>query len=257
MNVTLLTVNKYPTAINRFQTESNYFLGLLGILLLYCLAGIPASYAAEVESLDTIRRSAQEHALAQIDHEHFEDATATAGSLDTRLQLKKCSLPLETFSTGARNNTLRTTVGVRCTGLNPWTLYVPITISALVDVVFSSRALTRGALLSEDDLEIQKIPLNKLPIGYLSDPSQVTNFELIRPLNVGTPITLSAVKPREIVQQGQEVIIVAEIAGLRVRMTGQALKNGQSGDLIPVRNLRSGRTVEATVMADRTVSVNL
>ncbi len=257
MNVTLLTARKCPTTINLFQVASNYFLGLLGLLLLFCISRTPISYAAEVETLDSIRLSAEEYALAQIDHGHFEAATATAGSLDRRLQLKKCNIPLETFSTGNRNNTSRMTVGVRCTGLNPWTLYVPITISALVDVVFSSRALTRGALLNEEDLEIQQVPLNKLPIGYLSDPSQVTNFELIRPLNVGTPITLSAVRRRVIVQQGQEVIIKAQIAGLQVRIAGEALKNGQSGDLIPVRNIRSGRVVQATIMNKGTVSVNL
>lgn len=255
MNVTLLTVKKYPTTINPFPVVANYYLALLGLML--CLCGVPVSYAAELETLDSIRLSAEDHALAQIDHSHFEDAIATAGSLDTRLQLKKCNIPLETFSTGARTNTSRMTVGVRCSGLNPWTLYVPVTISALVNVVFTSRALTRGALLDAADLQVQQVPMNKLPIGYVSDPGQVTNFELIRPLNIGTPITLSAVRPRNIVQQGQEVIIKAQIAGLQVRMTGEALKNGQSGDLIPVRNLRSGRTVEATIMNESTVSVNL
>jgi flagella basal body P-ring formation protein FlgA len=255
MNVTLLTNKKYPTAINPHLVASNYYLGLLGLLL--CLCTIPSSYAAEVEMLDSIRLSAEEHALSQIDHSQFEDAIAIAGSLDTRLQLKKCNIPLETFSTGAMNNTSRMTVGVRCSGLNPWTLYVPVTISALVSVVFTSRALTRGELLDAEDLEVQQVQLNKLPTGYLSDPSQVINFELIRPLNVGTPITLSAVRPRNIVQQGQEVIIKAQVAGLQVRMTGKALKNGQSGDLIPVRNLRSGRTVEATIMNKNTVNVNL
>lgn len=255
MNVTLLTDRKYPTAMNPYPAASNYYLGILGLLLYLC--GMPGSYAAEVETLDSIRLSAESHALAQIDQSHFEDPIATAGSLDTRLQLKKCNIPLETFSNGAMNNTSRMTVGVRCSGLNPWTLYVPVTISALVNVVFSSRALTRGALLDAEDLVVQQVPLNKLPIGYLSDPSQVTNFELTRPLNVGTPITLSAVKPRNIVLQGQEVIIKAQLAGLQVRMTGEALKNGQSGDLIPVRNLRSGRTVEATIINASTVSVNL
>ena len=255
MSVTLLTVKKTPTATYPFSVASNSYLGLLGLLL--SLWGIPSSYAAEIEALESIRLSAADHALAQIDHSHFENAVATAGSLDKRLQLKKCNIPLETFSTGTMNNTSRMTVGVRCNGLNPWTLYVPVTISALVNVVFSSHALTRGALLNAEDLEVQQVPLNKLPIGYLSDPSQVTNFELIRPLNVGTPITLNAVRPRNIVQQGQEVIIKAQVAGLQVRMTGEALKNGQSGDLIPVRNLRSGRTVEATILNKNTVSVNL
>ncbi|MEX0963832.1 MAG: flagellar basal body P-ring formation chaperone FlgA [Pseudohongiellaceae bacterium] len=260
MNVTVLTAKTCATAKTALCTIQNFYLArlrLAGLCAAFFLCMLPTSHGAEVETLESIRLSAEAHALAQIDHRRFENASATANPLDSRLQLKKCNTPLETFSRGAMNTTSRLTVGVRCTGLNPWTLYVPVTISALVDVVFSRRTLTRGALLTEADLQIKQLALNELPIGYLSDPSQIANFELRRPINADTAIILSAVKPRNIVQQGQEVIIKAELAGLQVRMAGEALKSGKSGDLIPVRNLRSGRTVEATVIAESTVSVNL
>tara|TARA_R110002073_G_scaffold57768_2_gene146524 strand:+ start:961 stop:1704 length:744 start_codon:yes stop_codon:yes gene_type:complete len=245
MYVTLLTVRTIPT------TLLGYFFSLS------LLAGSFAVQAADIEMLDTIRLHAQQHALAQIDETELRDPTATAGKLDSRLQLKKCSSDLETFSTGSMNNVSRMTVGVRCTGQNPWTLYVPVTISATVDVVFSSRALTRGSLLSDEDIETRRVSLDKLPIGYISDSGRLANFELIRPVRAGTPLTLNAVRSRKIVQQGQEVIIVAQTAGIQVRMTGEALKNGNFGDLIPVKNLNSGRTVEATILSDSTVSVNL
>lgn len=245
MSVTLLTVRNILTATTRFL----FVPALLG--------GIAVGHAAETEMLDTIRLRAQEHALAQIDTSNFQDASATAGTLDTRLQLKKCDIPLETFSTGAMNSTSRMTVGVRCNGLKPWTLYVPVTLSAWVDVVFSSRALSRGELLTQGDMEIRRVPLNKLPNGFLSDNSQLADFELTRPVKAGTALTLNTVRRREIVQQGQEVIIVAQTSGFQVRMSGEALKNGQLGDKIPVRNLNSGRTIEATVLSNSTVSVNL
>lgn len=235
----------------------NFYLCQLGLLGLLLFPGTTESDAAEVETLESIRSSAEKYALAQIDAKHFEDATATAGSLDARLQLKKCDIPLETFSTGSMNNTSRMTVGVRCTGQSPWTLYVPVSISALVDVVFSNRALTRGALLTAGDIQVQQVPMSKLPIGYISDPGQISNFELTRPVNAGAAITLSAVRARDMVQQGQEVIIRAQLAGLQVKMAGEALKNGKFGDLIPVKNLRSGRTVEATIVDESTVRVNL
>ncbi len=255
MSVTLLTTRKCPTDRSTLSTARNTRYGLAYSLLL--LVAMSQTFAAEVESLEAIRLNAEKHALRQVDTSHFAHASAVAGTLDTRLQLKKCDTPLETFSTGAMNNASRMTVGVRCGGLNPWTLYVPVMISALVDVVFSTRSLSRGALLEEEDFEVQQIPMNKLPIGYLSDPSEIASFELTRTINAGIPITLNAVRPRDIIQQGQEVIIRAQLDGLQVKMAGEALKNGRSGDLIPVKNLRSGRTVEATILDSGTVSVNL
>lgn len=245
MRVTLLTVKNFPTTL------------VVCCLALAVLAGSPSLYAADFEMLDSIRLHAQEHALAQIEDRDLKDVAANAGNLDARLQLKKCTTELETFSTGSMNNASRMTVGVRCTGLNPWTLYVPVVITGTVDVLFSSRALTRGELLIEEDLETRQVSLDKLPIGYLSDSSRLTNLELTRPLRAGTALTLNAVRSREIIRQGQEVIIVAQAAGIQVRMTGEALKNGNFGDLIPVKNLNSGRTVEATILSDSTVSVNL
>ena len=245
MNVTLMTIRNIPTTFSHC------------LCALAVFAGSPYIHAAEIEALETIREQAQKHALAEVDNSDFHDIRAVAGNLDARLQLKKCSENLETFSSGAMNNPARMTVGVRCSGLNPWTLYVPVTIEATVDVLFSARALTRGELLTPADLESRRMPLDKLPIGYISDGSQLTNLELIRPLRPGTPLTLNAVRSRKIVQQGQEVIIIAQTAGIQVRMTGEALKNGNYGDLIPVKNLKSGRTVEALIMNDSTVSVNL
>lgn len=245
MVVTLMTVRAIPATVRRC------------FIALAVAVSSTSVHAAEMEKLETIRQTAETHALAQIDDRALKAISATAGTLDKRLQLKKCTEELETFSTGSQHNIARSTVGVRCNGDNPWTLYVPVTIEAMVDVLFSAKALTRGALLAESDLEVREIALDKLPIGYLSDFSQVSNFELKRPLRAGTALTLNAVRSREIVQQGQEVIIVAQTAGIQVKMTGEALKNGNLGDLIPVKNLKSGRTVEATVLNDSTVSVNL
>lgn len=245
MSVTLMTVRTIPTTFSH------------GLVALALLVAAPIGYAAEMQELETIRLQAQKHALAQVQDHEFHDVRAIAGNLDPRLQLKKCSAELETFSSGAMNNPARTTVGVRCSGLNPWTLYVPVSIEATVDVLFSTRALTRGELLTPADIETRRLSLDKLPIGYMSDSSQLTNLELTRPVRTGTPLTLNAVRSREIVRQGQEVIIVAQTAGIQVRMTGEAMKNGNFGDLIPVKNLTSGRTVEATILSDSTVSVNL
>lgn len=245
MNVILLTSRKFPT---------NALLILTTVIVLFTF---PLGFAEERESLETIRSSAQEHVLEQIAGTHLFEASATANALDARLQLKRCDKPLATESTGTANSSSRMTVRVSCQGSNPWALYVPVTVSALVDVVFSRRALARGMILAEEDLELRRISLDKLPVNYLSDSNQLLGFELTRAVNSGTPLAMNVVKLREIVRQGQEVIIVAQASGFQVRMSGKALKNGTFGDLIPVQNLKSGRTIEATVVGENRVSVNL
>lgn len=211
--------------------------------------------AGEFEDLSNIRQIAEQFALAQIENTAFSDITAQAASMDARLQLKKCSEVIEAFTTGRAGNIARTTVGVRCNGVDRWTLYVPVVVSALVDVVYTTRPFIRGESIRTEDVEIRKMSIEKLPPNYMGSTEKIEGMEFTRTVRSGAVLTLNSLKQRKAVQQGQEVIIFAKGHGLEVRMSGKALKNGSLGDSIPVRNMNSGRTIEATIIDDGTVSV--
>ena len=226
--------------------------------LFCCLpAQAEAAQGTQSESHDTIRALATEFALRQVDDPSLRNIQAKASNLDPRLSLALCDKPLEAFSTGNSRQLARTTVGIKCTGEKPWTLYVPVTVEALASVVFTSRPLLRGQALAPDALEVREVPLTRVPVNHLSNTSQLTGMETARPLQAGVPLTLNAVKPRQLIKQGQEVVIVASSGGIRVRMTGVAMRSGTRGDLIPVENNSSGRMVEAEVMDADTVRVKL
>ncbi|MCB1671546.1 MAG: flagellar basal body P-ring formation chaperone FlgA [Gammaproteobacteria bacterium] len=213
------------------------------------------SAAADSESHEAIRTAATEFARRQIDKTGLSDIQVQAAGLDPRLRLAACEIPLEAFSTSKSGQLARTTVGVRCSGRNPWTLYVPVTIEAQADVVFTRRPLLRGEALTTEVLEIRKLPLSRLPPRHLSSPGQLAGMETTRPLQADTALTLNAVRARQLVRQGQEVVILAVSGGIQVRMTGVARRSGSQGDLIPVQNDSSGRTVEAEVLDKSTVRV--
>lgn len=213
--------------------------------------------ANEFEALDDIRATAEQFALTQVNDKNLSDIEAHTSRLDPRLQLSKCEESLQGFTTANFRNVVRTTIGVRCTGTKPWTLYLPVRISALAEVVYSVRTLVRGEILQARDLEIKQLPLNQLPANYLTSIDQLAGMEMTRSVNSGSVFTLNSVKIRKLVQRGQEVMILVTGSNVRVRMTGTALKNGASGELIPVRNLSSGRTIEAMVLNARTVVVNM
>ncbi len=225
--------------------------------LVACLL-LPSAAVAETpaESHETIRAAAEAFARDQIDVTGLTGIRIQASDLDPRLALADCQEPLETFATGNSRQLARLTVGVRCNGVKPWTLYVPVTVDAMAAVVFSSRPLLRGEALGNDALEIRRLPVARLPLNHVSEKSQLTGMETSRPLQAGVPITLNSVRPRQLVKQGQKVAIIAASGGIQVRMNGVALKNGSRGDLIPVENGSSGRRVEAEILDAGTVRVN-
>jgi flagella basal body P-ring formation protein FlgA len=228
------------------------------LLLLAILAMMPLPAPAESsQSLAEIRQVAEQFALTRIDSSGLSEISASAANMDARLRLKQCDQPLEAFATSNSSNRSRSTVGVRCTGQNPWTLYVPVTISALAEALYTARPLLRGELLDSSAVEVRRMPLDKLPVNSLSDTENLASLEAVRPLRAGVPLTLNAVRARQVVRQGQEVVIEANTAGIQVKMTGTALKSGSYGDLIPVRNRNSGRVIEAAVRNEGLVTVNL
>jgi flagella basal body P-ring formation protein FlgA len=62
--------------------------------------------------------------------------------------------------------------------------------------------------------------------------------------------------PRQI-ERGQRISLVAQTAGLEVRMKGEALEDGVAGERIQVRNVSTRRVIDGVVLSATTVRVSM
>jgi flagella basal body P-ring formation protein FlgA len=217
----------------------------------------PAQPAPEFQPLADIVTAAEAHARTLVQEQDIADAVVTAATLDTRLRLKLCDSQLETFSNNSSLRGGRMTVGVRCPGTAPWTLYVPIAVVAQAYIVMIDGPLPRGTLLTEANLRMEQRPLTALPPQYLSSIEPLVGLELTRAVSGATIATPNMVQARDLVAKGQDVVILASGANIQVRMAGVALQKGQLGERIDVKNSTSGRTVQAVILDAATVEVQL
>lgn len=227
----------------------------IALLLAWQAAAQPA--APELHPHDDIARTATEFALAQLDAGEYLDVSATAQSMDERLRLRQCSQPLEASSTVGTVKPGRVAVSVRCTGEAPWSLFVPVTITARAPVVVLKGPLQRGKVLTSADLELRELPVDTLPPQYLSRAEDVIGSELTRNVNNESYATASMLRLRKLVEKGQSVVILAQSGQLAVKMAGVAQEAGQLGDRIGVLNTASGRTVYGQVDESGSVVVSL
>lgn len=212
--------------------------------------------AAGTQSLDQVTATVrsfveQEYAgLGTISEVHIE-------ALDPRLKLAACERPPQAFAAPGQRRMGNVTVGVRCKGARPWTLYVPVRIVSEVAVLTAARPLPRGAVLKPSDL----LPLSRdvaaLPHGYFTDAGRLIGMQLKRPLHAGDTISPAAVTAPTLVERGQQVLLRAAVDGIQISMKGEALEDGASGERIRVRNLSSRRVVEAEVIGRNQVRVPL
>lgn len=225
------------------------------VLWLGVLGGAAADTHYEPHA--TIRQAARTFLLARASEEHRGKTVVEVGALDPRLRLPACSAPLSAFLPPGGRTLGATAVGVRCQGARPWTLYVPARVRAMGPVVVAGRALGRGERLRADDLQVVERDLAEAPPGHLEALDEAVGMTLRRPLAAGTPLTRQALAPPLVVRRGQQVVLLAEGAGLQVRSTGQALADAARGERVRVKNSRSQRIVEGVAVGAATVKVDL
>ncbi len=221
---------------------------ILTLFLAHPVLWTPTVTAAErpVQSLEEIRQVVESYVAAT---EGFADdrPEIRVGSLDRRLRLTACSVPLEAFSAShsPRGDTL--TVGVRCTAPKPWTVYVSARVRHRGPVVVTTRALARGAVISAGDLRVTRKDVSTTPGSAIQDPDRAIGKRLRRPVSAGAVLTENLLEEVPLIRRGQRVELVAGSGMLSVRMTGRALSDGAAGQRIRVRNVKSRKVVEGVV----------
>jgi flagella basal body P-ring formation protein FlgA len=212
-----------------------------------------------LQSLDAVRAAAQQAAEQSIlaGNDAQSGTSVVVGQLDPRLRLPACSAPLEGFLPGSMQGRTNVTIGVRCTGTTPWTIYVPVRISAPRPVVILTRPVPRGTALSAQDIDVESREVGSLGSGYFEDPAAVLGKVLTRPGSPGQVLVPTQLTGALAVKRGQQVTLLANSGGILVRMEGTAMADGSIGDRLKVKNNSSARVVEGTVLADGSVEIGL
>jgi len=232
--------------------RSHLFLGPLVLTL----AAAQAAAGEPIEPLSAI--AGRVESFLEVENAGYDPPPEVAvGRLDSRLRMPACDAPLEAFLPAAGRTLGNVTVGVRCAGARPWTLYVPAEVRLVRPVLVTRRPLTRGTTLTETDVVLEERDVSGLRKGYLSDPAAVVGLRLERSLRAGYALSTDLVAPPRLVRRGERVTVVARVGGLEVRSHGRALEDGVAGQTIAVENAASSRVVEGVVARAGVVQVRL
>lgn len=227
------------------------------LLWLICtpLNALAEEPSREIEPLANIRDAARTHALEAASR-FSGSIDVVVGNLDRRLRLTRCDTPLETYDSPNGIKPGRSVVGVRCPGQNPWKLYVPVTIAVMETIVVTARPVPRGQEISVNDLIIKEKDVSQLHRAYYTDKQQVVGTRTRRALKANAVVHAGMLKDALMVKRGKPVLIVADRGNLKVRMKGKAMSNGTLGQVIEVKNLRSGRQIAGEVIGSGMIRIH-
>jgi flagella basal body P-ring formation protein FlgA len=119
-------------------------------------------------------------------------------------------------------------------------------------VAVAAHALSRGEVLSADDIEFRDTTLTRA----MSDTNQIVpGWVTRRAISAGEVLRSPAVEPPVVVGANQPVEIEWQDQNIRMIVHGTATRNASMGERVSVRT-ESGRRIEATVVAPGRVRID-
>lgn len=169
--------------------------------------------------------------------------------------LAPCST-LEPFLPAGSRLWGRTTVGVRCSGERPWTLYLQARVSVMATYYLAARAVAPGEVLSAADLIPRDGDLTTMPQAIVTDPSQAVGAVTLSRLAAGLPLRTDMLRGAGAVVIGQTVHVVTNGAGFSISAEGSAMNNAAPGQQVRVKTA-GGQIISGVVKDASTVEIQL
>jgi len=242
----------YPPTVKR-TTNGQLIWQVFAMLMMFL--SLSVVHAVEYESLDNIHHTAQSWLKS-----HFADRDNIEfriGHIDDRLNMIKCNTPLDVSRPDSAKTNGHTTLKVRCNNQKAWQVYIPVRIFEYIDVLVANQSLPRGTYLQQSDVTKVKKDVSRLHNGYFTKLSEINDMVTKRSLRKGRILTPGVITPPRLVKRGESITILAKSGTLVIRVKGRALMDGKMGDRIRVKNVRSKRDIQATVVSSGTVQVSM
>lgn len=193
-------------------------------------------------------------------------AASSIGPLDPRLSIEPCD-QVEVTPRGATGSSYT----IRCKAGATWTYTVRLDQIAPVStpvafpgdpastqrswrVVAPKIDLPAGAILSPEVLE-ERIVNTPPPGQAIKSISDAVGLRVTSPVGPGLTLTTYNVARAPLVAKGENVTLVANGSGFNISVPGKAEQDGYEGDLIMVRNTRSGAILKGRLERGKIVSV--
>ena len=175
-----------------------------------------------------------------------------ANPITNRVTFTECTIPLEGYIVGDKIKS-KTAVKVSCKDNNPWDLYVRVKVQTLIPLIVSSRPLSKGETLDEENIELIYKAKSQVRGSTFSELDLLNGVRLKRNVSSKRSIRFKDVC---YVCKGDKVTITANQSGLKIKASGIALTDGNIGSTVRVKNTRTQREVVGTVYALKEVQVS-
>ncbi len=128
---------------------------------------------------------------------------------------------------------------------------------ASVEAIVPARTIERGATIVEDDLKIVRMARSRVASSAIEEMEAAIGMAAKHRLIMGRPVRRTDIERPKLVTRNGMVTIIYRVPGMVLKSKGKALADASKGQMVPIMNLRSKRTVEAQATGVGVVTVSI
>ncbi len=139
-----------------------------------------------------------------------------------------------------RSNSISIPVTISIDGDKWKKIYTTCKVLLYADVPLAIRSIKKGEKITEDAYRKEERKITKLNFPYIA-PEEVKGYEAVRNIYPGNIIDLSFISRPQLVKRGEIVNVLLIRGAIMIRIKAMALQGGAKGDLIQLKNIKSGK----------------
>ena len=153
-------------------------------------------------------------------------------------------------------------IKVSCEGKNSWTIFVKtnannvkqkkIRSSKSNQILVLNKSIEKGSYIRKNDLVFINSPKKNI---FYNFKKELIGRKVKQNLRKGQFIQPRHLFSKYYVNEGDPVVIVSKLKNMEVSTGGIAMKSGNIGDLLEVKNERSGKIIKGTLKKNKKINI--
>lgn len=119
--------------------------------------------------------------------------------------------------------------------------------------VVARRAMTPKQMVREDDLELRRVLVERMPETALATRDQLLTMQSGMQIPPGTVLNVRMFEPLLLVRSGQVVTVISRQGAFEVRSVARAIEGGSYGQSVRVRNDDTNETLQGIITGPQEV----
>ncbi|MBI5557539.1 MAG: flagellar basal body P-ring formation protein FlgA [Deltaproteobacteria bacterium] len=124
-------------------------------------------------------------------------------------------------------------------------------------VVIASRPLPKNGIINSDDVKTDFRDISMLGGDLIRSPEQALDKQTNKSLRTGDILFGQLLNNPPLVKRGDRVTILAKRGSVQVTVPGEVKNTGARGETVRVKNLMSHRVLDARVVEEKLVEIDL